>query len=107
MQAPNLVQSKTTQSRGQLLISFGFEVYLTPLPAFFSPLMPRCNVQVVFLGLETLLPLMSLELLKFPKLSCLYFQLLAHMLEVSTRAAPWQPLTHASLLSFAEVPAHP
>ncbi len=41
-------------------------------------------MQVVFLGLETLLPLMSLELLKFPKLSCLYFQLLAHMLEVST-----------------------
>eukprot|EP00891_Asterochloris_glomerata_P009020 jgi/Astpho2/9020/fgenesh1_pg.00133_%23_51_t len=37
--------------------------------------------RVVFLGLETLLPLMSLELLKFPKLSCLYFQLLAHMLE--------------------------
>ena len=45
------------------------------------------TLQVVFLGLEMLLPLMSLELLKFPKLSCLYFQLLAHMLEVSTWAA--------------------
>ena len=58
------------------------------------------SVQVVFLGLETLLPLMSLELLKFPKLSCLYFQLLAHMLEVSTWAAPWQHSTHTRLLRF-------
>ena len=63
-------------------------------------------MQVVFLGLETLLPLMSLELLKFPKLSCLYFQLLAHMLEVSTQAAPWQHSTHVGVLRFHEVLAH-
>ena len=60
-------------------------------------------MQVVFLGLETLLPLMSLELLKFPKLSCLYFQLLAHMLEVSTWAALWQHSTYTRLLRLDEV----
>jgi hypothetical protein len=36
----------------------------------------------VFAGLDILVPLLSLELLKFPKLCRAYFALLAHMLEV-------------------------
>ena len=39
--------------------------------------------QLVFLGLDILIPLISLELLGFPKLCLLYFQLLAYMMEVS------------------------
>jgi hypothetical protein len=38
--------------------------------------------QVVFLGLNIVIPLISLELLKYPKLCRQYFSLLAHMLEV-------------------------
>ncbi|XP_039156079.1 exportin-4-like [Eucalyptus grandis] len=38
--------------------------------------------QVVFYGLHTVTPLMSLELLKYPKLCRDYFSLLSHMLEV-------------------------
>ncbi|KAK9812956.1 hypothetical protein WJX72_006385 [[Myrmecia] bisecta] len=38
--------------------------------------------QVVFLGLDVLIPLISLDLLKFPKLCRAYFTLLAYMLEV-------------------------
>lgn len=38
--------------------------------------------QLVFLGLDIIIPLVSLELLGFPKLCMLYFQLLAHMMEV-------------------------
>ncbi|GAX80807.1 hypothetical protein CEUSTIGMA_g8243.t1 [Chlamydomonas eustigma] len=38
--------------------------------------------QVVLLGLNIVLPLLSVELLKFPKLCHLYFQLLSYMLEV-------------------------
>ena len=37
---------------------------------------------LVFTGLDILVPLLSLELLKFPKLCRAYFALLAHMLEV-------------------------
>lgn len=39
--------------------------------------------QLVFLGLDIIIPLVSLELLGYPKLCLLYFQLLAHMLEVN------------------------
>ncbi|KAL0051778.1 hypothetical protein WJX82_002011 [Trebouxia sp. C0006] len=38
--------------------------------------------QLVFLGLDILIPLISLELLGYPKLCLLYFQLLAYMMEV-------------------------
>ena len=40
--------------------------------------------QLVFLGLDILIPLISLELLGYPKLCLLYFQLLAYMMEVTT-----------------------
>lgn len=40
------------------------------------------SMQIVFSGLDILVPLLSLELLKFPKLCRAYFALLAHMLEV-------------------------
>lgn len=43
--------------------------------------------QLVFLGLDILIPLISLELLGYPKLCLLYFQLLAYMMEVSTITA--------------------
>lgn len=39
-------------------------------------------MQMVFVGLDIIVPLMTVELLKFPALSVAYFQLLAHMLEV-------------------------
>ena len=39
-------------------------------------------MQMVFVGLDIIVPLMTVELLKFPTLSEAYFQLLAHMLEV-------------------------
>lgn len=39
--------------------------------------------RLVFLGLDILIPLISLELLGYPKLCLLYFQLLAYMMEVS------------------------
>ena len=38
--------------------------------------------QLVFLGLDILIPLISLELLSYPKLCILYFRLLAYMIEV-------------------------
>ncbi|KAL0028613.1 hypothetical protein WJX79_005646 [Trebouxia sp. C0005] len=38
--------------------------------------------QLVFLGLDILIPLISFELLGYPKLCLLYFQLLAYMMEV-------------------------
>jgi len=40
------------------------------------------RAQVVFLGLDILVPLMTGELLAFPKLARAYFALLAYMLEV-------------------------
>ena len=39
--------------------------------------------QLVFLGLDILIPLMTLELLGYPKLCLSYFQLLAYMMEVT------------------------
>ena len=42
-------------------------------------------LQVVFAGLDIILPLMSVDLLKFPKLGRQYFTLLAYMAEVSHR----------------------
>ena len=44
--------------------------------------------QLVFLGLDILIPLISLELLGYPKLCLLYFQLLAYMMEVRGFARP-------------------
>ena len=41
--------------------------------------------QLVFLGLDIIIPLVSVELLGYPKLCLLYFQLPADMLEVSVR----------------------
>lgn len=49
-----------------------------PAPTPFS----HAHAQIVFAGLDVLVPLLSPELLKFPKLSRAYFALLAHMLEV-------------------------
>ena len=42
--------------------------------------------QIVFAGLDIFVPLLSLELLKFPKLCRAYFALLAHMMEVGPAA---------------------
>ncbi len=39
-------------------------------------------VQVVFLGLDTVIPLMTGQLLQFPKLLRAFFSLIAYMLEV-------------------------
>ncbi len=39
-------------------------------------------MQVVFLGLDTVIPLMTGELLQFPKLLRAFFSLIAYMLEV-------------------------
>lgn len=43
---------------------------------------PALPLQVVFLGLDVVVPLISLELLKIPKLCRLYFQLLGYLLEL-------------------------
>ena len=49
------MQSKTTQSPVQLLVNFGFQVYFTPIPGFFSPF-PHgtcsLSVKASVLGLE-------------------------------------------------------
>jgi len=56
--------------------------------------------QLVFLGLDILIPLISLELLGYPKLCLLYFQLLAYMMEVSATIAHLQgQLTVVVLIS--------
>ena len=56
--------------------------------------------QLVFLGLDILIPLISLELLGYPKLCLLYFQLLAYMMEVSPTIAHLQgQLTIVVLIS--------
>ncbi|DBA87589.1 TPA: hypothetical protein ACH3X1_004612 [Trebouxia sp. C0004] len=60
--------------------------------------------QLVFLGLDILIPLISLELLGYPKLCLLYFQLLAYMMEVypeKVAALPSQQLQ--TLLHTLEV----
>ncbi|CAL9153708.1 unnamed protein product [Musa hybrid cultivar] len=38
--------------------------------------------EVIYVGLHIITPLISLELLKYPKLSCDYFALISHLLEV-------------------------
>lgn len=48
--------------------------------------------QLVFLGLDILIPLISFELLGYPKLCLLYFQLLAYMMEVRTTVPHLQGL---------------
>ncbi len=55
--------------------------------------------QLVFLGLDILIPLISLELLGYPKLCLLYFQLLAYMMEVSTTIAH----LHAQLTNVVSI----
>eukprot|EP00887_Chlorella_sp_A99_P000308 scaffold13.g308.t1 len=56
--------------------------------------------QVVFAGLDIVVPLLDQELLKFPKLCRAYFALLAHMLEVYTeRMAALPPPVFQRLLS--------
>ncbi|KAJ8499807.1 hypothetical protein OPV22_010359 [Ensete ventricosum] len=40
------------------------------------------SLQVIYVGLHIVTPLISLELLKYPKLSCDYFALVSHLLEV-------------------------
>ena len=42
---------------------------------------PAISLQVVFLGLDVVVPLMTEDLLKIPKLCRLYFGLLGYMLE--------------------------
>ncbi|PSC75864.1 Armadillo-type fold [Micractinium conductrix] len=55
---------------------------------------------LVFTGLDILVPLLSLELLKFPKLCRAYFALLAHMLEAyPERMAQLPPRVFQTLLS--------
>ncbi|KAL4443390.1 hypothetical protein ABPG75_011127 [Micractinium tetrahymenae] len=56
--------------------------------------------QIVFAGLDIVVPLLSLDLLKFPKLCRSYFALLAHMLEVyPERMAALPPRVFQTLLS--------
>ena len=56
-------------------------------------------VQVVFLGLDTVIPLMTGELLQFPKLLRAFFSLIAYMLEVyPERVASLPGGCHALLL---------
>ena len=43
---------------------------------------PCLSLQVVFLGLDTVVPLMTGELLHFPKLIRAFFSLITYMLEV-------------------------
>ncbi len=43
----------------------------------------------MLLGLNTVVPLMSPELLKFPKLCRLYFALLSYMLEIFPEQVGW------------------
>lgn len=63
-------------------------------PVTRSPLASPCylytldSLQIVFAGLDIIVPLLSLELLKFPKLCRAYFALLAHMLEVRILLLP-------------------
>jgi hypothetical protein len=63
----------------------------------------RARAQVVFLGLDILVPLMTGELLRFPKLARAYFALLAYMLEVypervaALPGAPPRPTLHPNL----------
>ena len=56
---------------------------MVPLTCKLSvPATARRMAQVVFLGLDILIPLMTGELLRFPKLARAYFALLAYMVEV-------------------------
>ncbi|KAI7838545.1 hypothetical protein COHA_007688 [Chlorella ohadii] len=56
--------------------------------------------QIVFAGLDIIVPLLSPELLKFPKLCRAYFALLAHMLEVyPERMAVLPPNVFQTLVS--------
>ncbi|PRW50955.1 exportin-4 isoform X1 [Chlorella sorokiniana] len=56
--------------------------------------------QIVFAGLDIIVPLLSPELLKFPKLCRAYFALLAHMLEVyPERMAVLPPSVFQTLVS--------
>jgi hypothetical protein len=68
-----------------------------------SPPPPPTHTQVVLAGLNIIVPLMSSELLKFPKLCHLYFSLLALMLEAYPRqVASLQPQHFATLMTTLE-----
>lgn len=59
--------------------------------------------RVVLVGLNIVLPLISAELLKFPKLAQLYYSLLSYMLEVYPRAvAELEPGHFGSLMATLE-----
>jgi hypothetical protein len=59
--------------------------------------------RVVLVGLNIVLPLISAELLKFPKLAHLYYSLLSYMLEVYPQAvADLPPPAFASLMASLE-----
>lgn len=59
--------------------------------------------RVVLVGLNIVLPLISAELLKFPKLAQLYYSLLSYMLEVYPKAVAELPPQHfASLMASLE-----
>ena len=60
--------------------------------------------QLVFLGLDILIPLISLELLGYPKLCLLYFQLLAYMMKVSLYLYRSHNSHRANLIKLS--PAH-
>ena len=67
----------------------------------------RARTQVVFLGLDILVPLMTGEQLAFPKLARAYFALLAYMLEVypeRVAALPGAPRALPSTLIQPYVP---
>lgn len=59
--------------------------------------------RVVLVGLHIVLPLISPDLLKFPKLSQLYYSLLSYLLEAHTAAvAALEPRHFASLMASLE-----
>ena len=70
----------------------------------------QCIPQVVFLGLDILIPLMTSELLRFPKLARAYFALLAYMLEVypeRVAALPGTALLRIGVLAHSRPVAPP
>lgn len=96
------------------------DLHLWPLLVFAANYMYIYHEQVVFEGLGVLVPLMSGELLLFPKLCHSYFALLSHMVEVypeqlaslpGKRLSSWHLLCamsalHSSLSMTAHMQSH-
>ncbi|KAK9863281.1 hypothetical protein WJX84_001780 [Apatococcus fuscideae] len=82
------------------LLRLLFNVTQRDLADFGTPAgQPGIDVaQMVFVGLDIVVPLMTTELLKFPALSVAYFQLLAHMLEVYPERVLTLPGHQATML---------